>query len=392
MTHFLIFRSSIGLPDPSLPRAVFLPKLSSLKPELMPEEPEPQEHPLVPFHDPESPGVSLPPVTRIDVDAISRQHWLKYRAYKRRQLRISLLLFFATLLSTFLVGSDFTVISYGAAMLVPEYRQQVDKELQEYGQKLGITPPTVESLLKSSVAAGLRYAVPLMLILLCHEMGHFLQSVRNRVPASFPYFIPLPVPPLGTMGAVILQGRGIANRRQMFDIAVSGPIAGLVVTLPFLFYGIKTSGFESSEAIRSSMEFGEPLLVKFLIYWLHGPTPDGSVFVLNGYGFAGWVGVFITAMNLIPVGQLDGGHILYTLIGKPAHRVALLVIALGCAAMVATGTYSYVVLILLLMLTGAKHPPTSDDAMPLGTGRCITGWLTLSFLIIGFTPQPIIVQ
>jgi hypothetical protein len=104
MTHFLIFRSSIGLPDPSLPRAVFLPKLSSLKPELMPEEPEPQEHPLVPFHDPESPGVSLPPVTRIDVDAISRQHWLKYRAYKRRQLRISLLLFFATLLSTFLVG------------------------------------------------------------------------------------------------------------------------------------------------------------------------------------------------------------------------------------------------------------------------------------------------
>ena len=115
----------------------------------------------------------------------------------------------------------------------------------------GNPPQTLEAdFMWDSVLSGLMYAIPLMSILFCHEMGHYLQSVRYRVPASFPYFIPLPLPPLGTMGAVILQGRGVATRRQMFDIAVSGPIAGLVVTIPVLLLGIYQSGYEKVVAQR----------------------------------------------------------------------------------------------------------------------------------------------
>lgn len=135
-----------------------------------------------------------------------------------------------------------------------------------------------------------------------------------------------------------------------------------------------------------------PLLIKWMISALHGPEKEGFVFALNGIGFAGWVGVFITAMNLIPIGQLDGGHILYTLIGRGAHVVAILIIATGIALMIGTGTYSYGILLILLMLTGARHPPTSNDQMPLGIVRQVIGWVTMSFLIIGFTPQPIIIQ
>ncbi len=329
-----------------------------------------------------------------DQDPLGAGHYTheEIKKYRRRQFRTSVILFLATFLSTFLVGSQFLPLEFGPALLSPRYRAILEAAIQKRAAARGVVPPSIDEMLYEACLNGLRYAVPLMAILLCHEMGHFLQSVRYRVPASFPYFIPLPLPPLGTMGAVILQGRGVANRRQMFDIAVSGPLAGLAITIPILIYGIQTSGFGFINPQAAPMEFGEPLLLTWMIKLIHGPTPEGAIFFLNGYGFAGWVGVFITAMNLLPIGQLDGGHILYTLIGRAAHFVALLVIAAGATAMVLTGTYSYLLLLILLMLTGARHPPTSDDRMPLGAMRHVIGWLTLSFLIIGFTPQPIIIQ
>ena len=334
---------------------------------------------------PGAPAESLKPVR-------PRNSLAAYRRYRRRQFRTSVLLFLATLFSTFLVGSQFMLLELAPALFSDVHREVVESRILRRSLQTGTPPVTVEQLLYDTTLEGLRYAVPLMFILLCHEMGHFLQSVRYRIPATFPYFIPLPLTPLGTMGAVILQGRGVADRRQMFDIAVSGPIAGLAATLPILYYGILTSRFEAIDPQRMSMEFGEPLLLKWMIRTLHGETLDGTVFVLNGYGFAGWVGVFITAMNLLPVGQLDGGHILFTLIGRPAHTIALLVIATGAALMLYSGTYSYMLLILLLIMTGARHPPTADDTVPLGFPRQLIGWLTLAFLFLGFTPQPIVVQ
>lgn len=320
-------------------------------------------------------------------DMYARQR-IAYQARKRRQFRISVILFVLTLCSTFLVSSGYVPFRWFATKVSPEYEQYEEARILENALATGEPPQTVAAEMWSSVLSGLMYAVPLMTILFCHEMGHYLQSVRHRVPASFPYFIPLPLPPLGTMGAVILQGRGVATRRQMFDIAVSGPIAGLVVTMPVLLLGIYQSSYEN--VIHSGgLEFGEPLLLQWVIHWIHGSGQPGQSFVITNLGLAGWVGVFITAMNLLPVGQLDGGHILYTLIGRKAHTVAFLVIAAGISMMAIMETYTFSLLLILLMVTGLRHPPTANDTEPLGAGRTIIGWLTLSFLIIGFTPTPI---
>lgn len=126
-----------------------------------------------------------------------------------------------------------------------------------------------------------------------------------------------------------------------------------------------------------------------MIEWLKPAPGENMEFMLNGYAFAGWVGVFITGMNLLPVGQLDGGHILYTLIGKHAHKIALITVGAGAGMMIYSGIYSYSLLLILLMMTGVRHPPTANDNVPIGVGRQLIGWLTMAFLIIGFTPEPI---
>jgi membrane-associated protease RseP (regulator of RpoE activity) len=162
----------------------------------------------------------------------------------------------------------------------------------------------------------------------------------------------------------------------MFDIAVSGPLAGLLITFPVLWYGLKNSRYESI-SVLSGIEFGEPLIITWLVELLHGPAPTGTVFALNHTAFAGWVGVLITSMNLIPVGQLDGGHILYTLIGRRAHVVAYGVVAIAFAAMYFLENYSFTLLLILMMLTGIRHPPTANDNEPLGLTRHVIGWMTL---------------
>lgn len=326
---------------------------------------------------------SLPP--QYDgVDLQRRLHRIQtaqYMEYKRAQFRRSAILFLLTFLSTFLVGANYMPLEYVVMKMSPGYAKYLTDTLGS---------ENLSKMLEEAFQQGYHYSVPLMLILFCHEMGHYLQSVKYRVPASLPYFIPLPLPPMGTMGAVIFQGRGTATRKQMFDIAVSGPLAGLLITIPVLWYGIKTSAYMPKPPV-SGLEFGEPMLVKWMMNALHGPEQAGKVFMLNSLGFAGWVGVLITAMNLLPVGQLDGGHILYTLIGKPAHYVAYGVIGLAIAFMVWQQNFSFSLLLLLLLMTGPKHPPTANDNEPIGLARHLVGWATLSFLIIGFTPNPIIV-
>lgn len=337
------------------------------------------------------PGVDrgLSPANTFGADrAMYSGRLVEYRSYKRRQLRTAVILFVLTLCSTFLVGSNFVPFTWLTLKMSPQTGEQLERQILERSLETGIPPVTIETVLWESTYSGLMYSLALMSILFCHEMGHYLQSVRYHVPASFPYFIPLPLPPLGTMGAVILQGRGVATRKQMFDIAVSGPIAGLVVTLPILLLGIMQSEYQASPT-EPSLEFGEPLLLQWLIQGIHGVGLPGQSFYLTSLGMAGWVGVFITAMNLLPVGQLDGGHILYTLIGRRAHSVAIFVVVAGVAMMAYQGTFTFSLLLILLIVTGLRHPPTADDSEPLGFGRKAIGWLTLSFLIIGFTPSPI---
>jgi membrane-associated protease RseP (regulator of RpoE activity) len=228
-----------------------------------------------------------------------------------------------------------------------------------------------------------------MSILLAHEMGHFLQSRRHRVPASWPYFIPMPLMLFGTMGAVIFQGAGTADRRKLFDIAVSGPIAGLVLALPIAWFGLQGTEVVDVPPGSTGLILGDPPLLKGMISLVHGPLAAGQEVQLTPMLQAGWLGIFITALNLVPIGQLDGGHILYALIGRRAHRVAILLLLGWAGYMVLASSPSYLLMVVLLLLMGPRHPPTADDTVPLGTWRHVLGWLTLAFLLVGFTPEPI---
>lgn len=232
------------------------------------------------------------------------------------------------------------------------------------------------------------YAVCVMFILGCHELGHYLQARRYRVPASLPYFLPMPISPIGTMGAIIGMRAGVANARALFDIAITGPLAGLVPALVASVVGLRLSEVRPLPA-QGFISLGEPLLFRFLSRFIVGAPPDGMDILLHPVAFAGWVGLFITALNLIPIGQLDGGHILYALLKKKAHPVAVGLLIGAMVGVVVGGYWGWVLMILLLLGIGPRHPPTADDWVPLGTTRVVLGWLTLLFVVVGFTPVPL---
>ncbi len=243
----------------------------------------------------------------------------------------------------------------------------------------------------SGAAGGAAYALSIMTILTAHEFGHFLQARRYGVPASLPYFIPMPLTPFGTMGAIIAMRSRTADARALFDLAITGPLAGLVPALALSAIGLKLSTVELLEttAEEGYLTLGEPLVFELLSYLVRGPLEEGTTLVLHPIAFAGWVGIFITALNLLPIGQLDGGHILYTLLPDKAHSISIAALGAAIVAVVALGLWHWSVLILLLLLLGVRHPPTAEDSAPLGRRRVVLGWLTLLFLFLGFTPTPI---
>ena len=240
--------------------------------------------------------------------------------------------------------------------------------------------------------AGLLYAVPVMTILLCHEMGHFLQAHRYGVFAEPPFFIPMPLSPFGTFGAVIIMEPRVGGRRALFDIGISGPLAGLVPTLLFTIVGLYLSEPINSPPRAVGHAYGEPLLLQFLAPRIIGPQASTYGIALNPILFAGWVGLFITSLNLIPIGQLDGGHVLYALLRTKAHKVASLLLfsAVFLVIWQYKALWQWTVMLLLLLLMGPIHPPTANDDEPLGIGRTVLGWLTLAFIVVGFTPMPLV--
>ena len=242
------------------------------------------------------------------------------------------------------------------------------------------------------LTGGVEFAFALLLTLLAHEFGHYLQAVRYGVPASYPFFIPMPLSPIGTMGAVIGMQPGRGDRRSLFDIAITGPIAGLLPALVFSFYGLSKSTIISVAETSSNLSLGEPLIFKAMVYLHFGSLAEGTDVLLHPIAFAGWVGIFITALNLFPIGQLDGGHILYSLLRERAHVVSKLIL-IGCiAGVVAFEYWGWTLMLSLLIWMGAKHPPTANDEAELGRGRIVLGWLALLFMPFGFTPMPFILE
>lgn len=241
-----------------------------------------------------------------------------------------------------------------------------------------------------NLASGLFFSVPLMIILTCHELGHYIQAKRYKVFSTLPLFIPVPFPPFGTFGAVIRMDSRIPNIRALYDIGITGPLAGLVPTLIFLFVGISMSSVEVIPPMANGIQFGEPLLFRWVSMLFFDRSVPGTDLVLNPIAMAAWTGLFITSLNLLPVGQLDGGHVFYALLKRRAAFFSSILFFGTSITIILTGQWNWIIMLLLVMLFGIDHPPTCDDSMPLSPARKILGTATLLFILIGFTPTPII--
>jgi membrane-associated protease RseP (regulator of RpoE activity) len=236
-------------------------------------------------------------------------------------------------------------------------------------------------------ASGLPFALTLMTILLFHEMGHYLTARYHGVEATLPYFIPAPSF-IGTFGAFIrLDGRP-PDRRSLFDVAAAGPIAGLVLAIPAVLIGLQLSTVSPVQSGGAGISLGSSLLLSFLSKMTLGLLPDEANIIMHPIGFAGWIGLFVTALNLLPVGQLDGGHVIYALFG---HR-HLWISRAALLAIISLGILQYwdgwLVWGVLLFFLGVRHPSPLDPYTPLDLKRKIVAWATLAILALTFIPAP----
>jgi membrane-associated protease RseP (regulator of RpoE activity) len=231
---------------------------------------------------------------------------------------------------------------------------------------------------------GLPFSLTLLMVLLAHEMGHYLACVYYRLDASLPYFIPAPTF-IGTLGAFIRIRSPIYSRRVLFDVGVAGPLAGFVFLLPALAIGIAYSKVLPGIAEQGDLVFGRPLLMKWLA-WAIFPGVASADLYLHPVARAAWVGVFATALNLLPFGQLDGGHILYSFAGRRFRVLSrvFLVMLLPLGYLY----WPWWAWAVVLFFFGLKHPVIYDPA-PLGKGRTRLGWVSLAVFVVCFMPSPI---
>ena len=241
---------------------------------------------------------------------------------------------------------------------------------------------------------GWPFSVSLLSILLAHELGHYFMSRHHRVAATLPYFVPLPIPEflgnvLGTMGAVIRMKAAITNRRAMLDIGSAGPLSGLVVAIPVLLLGLSLSQVEPLPVNQAYSMEGNSLLyllLKFAVFGRWLPANGVDVFI-HPVAFAGWAGLLVTSLNLIPAGQLDGGHVLYSLVGAWAQRltwpIIFLLLGLG---IIWPGWFLWAGLVYLF---GRGHPGPLDRVTRLDARRKVVAVVVLLVLVLTFTPVPL---
>jgi len=241
---------------------------------------------------------------------------------------------------------------------------------------------------------GFWYSGTLLGILGAHEMGHYLLCRRYNVDASLPYFIPMP--PLlfltGTLGAVIKIREPFPNRTVLFDIGVAGPIAGFLLLVPALFYGMTISNVVPAPTQGSILFLGEPLLFQWAMRAVFGTIRDGYTVNMHPMVFAAWFGMIATALNLLPFGQLDGGHVAYAVFGRKAWVVSLVTLSVTLLLSVLSRAYFLTAIIMLVMayFLGLRHPVVPDSEAPLDPTRKAIAVLVLLMFILCFTPVPIV--
>ena len=261
-----------------------------------------------------------------------------------------------------------------------------------------------------SVLNGILFSASILTILGAHEFGHYFVARYYKAPVTLPYFIPLPlISPIGTMGAVIRLKAPFVNRKSLFDVGIAGPLAGLVFAIPILFIGLSMSSVGQCPVGLTCFQEGNSIvyaLAKFAVFGKF--LPSGGLDVqLSPVAWAGWVGLFITALNLLPAGQLDGGHIIFALLGKNARTlgwatvVVLVILALpallpvpldlsflGIRGLNYPGYFGWFIWVGLIYLTGVNHPVPLNAISDLGIGRRILGFVAIIIFILLFTPLP----
>jgi membrane-associated protease RseP (regulator of RpoE activity) len=282
---------------------------------------------------------------------------------------LHLLLFAITLVTTNLVGQGYF---FGFA--------------SEFSTR-DVTLSAAELLLR-----GFWYGGTVIAILGSHEFGHYFACRYYDVDASLPYFLPFPSGPSGTLGAVIRIREPIPSKRMLFDIGVAGPIAGFVVAVPTLVLGLAMSNFARMPPVNSGgLEFGEPLLFQLVAKMMWGAPPLGYTLNTHPMAFGAWFGLLATAINLFPIGQLDGGHISYAVLGRKSSHVTIGMIAvtIGLVYFSASWLVSTVLMIVMLIVFGRHHPRTFDEHIPLDRRRQLIALFAVIMFVLCFTAVPI---
>lgn len=235
---------------------------------------------------------------------------------------------------------------------------------------------------------GLPFSLTLLTILLFHEFGHYFMARRHRVEATLPYFIPAPSI-IGTFGAVIKMRSPLYSKRSLLDIGATGPLAGVVIAIPAVLVGLRLSEIKPLSNLEGGVSLGSSLLFSLLSKIAVGNLPDQYDILLHPIAFAGWIGLLVTMLNLLPIGQLDGGHVAYALLGREWHRRAAYVVLPVLFYLGVTAWQGWLLwCVLLLFVIKTRHPATIDDNVPLDQTRQIIGWIALILFILTFTPAP----
>jgi membrane-associated protease RseP (regulator of RpoE activity) len=283
----------------------------------------------------------------------------------RQRASINLVLFVLTCLSTLLAGAF-----YSGSPTFDAFRS---------------------TLMGTLFLSGIPFAATLLIILGVHEFGHYFTARHYRASVSLPYFIPAP-PPLflfGTLGALIHMRSPARDRNSLFDIAAAGPLAGLFVAIPALVLGLEWSSVIPTPA-GEQVVFGQSLLMRWLVQARFGPLPDGMMLYTHPMADAAWAGFFVTALNLFPVGQLDGGRIAYALFGRHHRQVGMITVAATLLLGLITWSVNWFVWsALVVFLIGFHHSPPLDDVTPLSPGRRTVGALCLVLFVLLIPPVPI---
>ena len=287
------------------------------------------------------------------------------------RVRLHVLLFVLTIASTTLVGAG-----------------QYAGFLDDFKGAPGLPMPFAWLLVR-----GFWYSGTILAILGCHELGHYFACRYYDVDASLPFFIPVPFLLTGTMGAFIRIREQIPSKRMLFDIGIAGPIAGFVVAVPALFVGLSLSHVVRIPSHSPGLlELGEPLLFKFASWLLWGTQPDGYSLNMHPIAFAAWFGMLATALNLFPIGQLDGGHVSYSVLG-PRWSTYLTFVMLAIAAGLSFLASSWIVwtgmLVVMMFVFGPRHPRVFDEDVPLDRRRLLLAAFAVVMFVLCFTPVPI---